>query len=315
MIIDGHDLKINPKFESCIPPLTEEEFNQLRANIMVSETIYSPIVIWNDYIVDGHNRYKILQEHPDLMVGVFDLSIDYQTEEEVISWICSNQLGRRNLTPEQKKYLVGKQYEAERSMRGGDHCSEKAKSQNDGLLSANAAERVAQKNNTNSTYVQRAFQYAKGIDKMEAAAPGTREKVLNGQMKIPHASVEALGKEKRTSRDVNGVHAPNLTQREKTITRLISQLPPLKESHPSEYYYSPRLDATAEDVLKYGFVEMDDALRTYCSRWNCVKNMYGHMFDDPAVNEGLEELLQRALKYIHGFRTDKVPYKGCEENE
>lgn len=30
-----------------------------------------------------------------------------------IAWICRNQLGRRNLTPEQKRYLIGKQYEAD----------------------------------------------------------------------------------------------------------------------------------------------------------------------------------------------------------
>ena len=33
--------------------------------------------------------------------------------------MCKNQLGRRNLTPEQKTYLTGKQYEAERKTSGG----------------------------------------------------------------------------------------------------------------------------------------------------------------------------------------------------
>lgn len=316
MLFDGRDLKINPKFESCIPPLTEEEFKQLRDNIMESATIYSPIVIWNDYIVDGHNRYKILQEHPGYMARLYDLSLDYETEEEVISWICSNQLGRRNLTPEQKKYLVGKQYEAERSMRGGDHCSEKAKSQYDGLLSANAAERVAQKNNTNSTYVQRAFQYAKGLDKMETALPGTREKVLSGQMKIPHGNVEAIGKEKISRRNMTGLSSPKVSVKDERITRLTKHLEnQSKEYHPPEYYHTPQLDATAGDVLKYGFIEMEDAFRTYCSRWNSVKNTYGHMFDDPIVSEGVDKMLKEALDYIQGFRTDKVPYKGCEENE
>lgn len=198
MLIQGHDLKINPTFESCIPPLTEEEFKQLRDNIVESETIYSPIVIWNDYIVDGHNRYKILQEHPGFMANIFDLSFDYQTEEEVISWICSNQLGRRNLTPEQKKYLVGKQYEAERSAQGGDHCSDEARAKihGDALLPADAADRVAVQNNTNRTYVQRAYRFAKGIDAVEEMTPGLKDKILSGEIKIRHSDYEALGQGK-----------------------------------------------------------------------------------------------------------------------
>ena len=32
-----------------------------------------------------------------------------------ISWICKNQLGRRNLTPQQKKYLIGQRYDAEKN--------------------------------------------------------------------------------------------------------------------------------------------------------------------------------------------------------
>ena len=38
--------------------------------------------------------------------------------------MCRNQLGRRNLTEEQKSYLRGKQYEAEKMAQGGDRKSE-----------------------------------------------------------------------------------------------------------------------------------------------------------------------------------------------
>ena len=42
------------------------------------------------------------------------MPLPFESREEVLAWICKNQLGRRNLTPEQKRYLLGKQYEAEK---------------------------------------------------------------------------------------------------------------------------------------------------------------------------------------------------------
>ena len=56
-------LKIDPEFESRIPPLTEEEFKQLEENILAEGTILMPLIVWGDTIVDGHNRYKIAQAH------------------------------------------------------------------------------------------------------------------------------------------------------------------------------------------------------------------------------------------------------------
>ena len=38
------------------------------------------------------------------------MPLPFESREEVLAWICKNQLGRRNLTPEQKKFLMGKQY-------------------------------------------------------------------------------------------------------------------------------------------------------------------------------------------------------------
>lgn len=39
------------------------------------------------------------------------------------AWIIEAQLGRRNVTPEQRSYLIGKRYNAEKGGRGGDRKS------------------------------------------------------------------------------------------------------------------------------------------------------------------------------------------------
>ena len=106
------NLKIDPEFQSQIPPLTDDEFKQLEENILKEGKLISPLIVWNNTLVDGHNRYAILQKHPEIYFSTMPLR--FENREEAIAWICRNQLGRRNLSPEQKRYLLGKQYEAEK---------------------------------------------------------------------------------------------------------------------------------------------------------------------------------------------------------
>ena len=60
------DLLIDPEFSEKIPPLTTEEFEQLEANILTDGAVLSPLVVWNGIIVDGHNRYRIVQKYPEI---------------------------------------------------------------------------------------------------------------------------------------------------------------------------------------------------------------------------------------------------------
>ena len=106
------NLKIDPEFQSQIPPLTDDEFKQLEENILKEGKLISPLIVWGNPLVDGHNRYAILQKHPEIYFSTMPLR--FENREEAIAWICRNQLGRRNLSPEQKRYLLGKQYEAEK---------------------------------------------------------------------------------------------------------------------------------------------------------------------------------------------------------
>ena len=53
------NLKIDPEFQSQIPPLTDDEFKQLEENILKEGKLLSPLIVWNNTLVDGHNRYDI----------------------------------------------------------------------------------------------------------------------------------------------------------------------------------------------------------------------------------------------------------------
>ena len=112
------NLKIDPEFQNQIPPLTDDEYKQLEENILKEGKLLSPLIIWGNTLVDGYNRYAILQKHPEICFSTMPLR--FANREEALAWICKNQLGRRNLTPEQKKFLIGKQYSVEHRKPGGN---------------------------------------------------------------------------------------------------------------------------------------------------------------------------------------------------
>ena len=88
-------LMIDSEFKMLIPPLQAEESKQLEENI-IAEGCRDPLSVWNDVIVDGHNRYEICTRH-GLGFNVFDVA--FADRSEAIEWIIRNQFGRRNLSP------------------------------------------------------------------------------------------------------------------------------------------------------------------------------------------------------------------------
>jgi hypothetical protein len=110
-------IQIKEEFKKLIPVLTKEEFKQLEDNCL-RDGILTPIYLWNDFIIDGHNRYQIAMQH---QLKFECLDFDFADEFEVKEWMVINQLGRRNLTNEQKSYLIGKRYENEKQKQGSNN--------------------------------------------------------------------------------------------------------------------------------------------------------------------------------------------------
>jgi len=86
-------MEILQELESLIPPLSNEEFKQLERNIL-QEGIREPLITWNGILIDGHNRYRIAQEHD---MNYETLEKEFENLNDVKIWMVNNQLGRRNL--------------------------------------------------------------------------------------------------------------------------------------------------------------------------------------------------------------------------
>ena len=195
------NLKIDPEFQSQIPPLTDDEFKQLEENILKEGKLLSPLIVWNNTLVDGHNRYAILQKHPEICFSTMPLR--FANREEALAWICKNQLGRRNLSPEQKRYLLGKQYESEKKAEKIFHGNQYTLAKKSGgshddthHSGKKTCDRIAEENHSSASSVRRAEYYAHGVDVADELSPGFRDRFFREELHIPDYLLENLGKAK-----------------------------------------------------------------------------------------------------------------------
>ena len=113
-------LKIDNEFEKLIPPLQDTEFSGLTKSIL-KYGCQEPIEIWNNTIIDGHNRYKICKAN-NIPFEVREM--DFSDRSEALVYIIEKQFGRRNLLPFQRSELALKmknviQAKAKEKQQGG----------------------------------------------------------------------------------------------------------------------------------------------------------------------------------------------------
>lgn len=96
-------IKINEVLRAYIEPLTESEYAALERSILV-EGCRDALVLWQDVLVDGHNRYQICQQH-GIPFKVTE-NTSFQNLDDVKLWMIDNNLGRRSISDYQRGVLA-----------------------------------------------------------------------------------------------------------------------------------------------------------------------------------------------------------------
>lgn len=200
-------LKIDNTFKNLIRPLSKKEYLQLEENIL-SDGCLDPIIVWKGIIVDGHNRYEICKRH-SISFQVYEMNFD--SREAVIAWICAHQLGRRNITEETRKFLIGMQYESEKivNSRRNEHgknqfsvsdnnnpTSDSPSVDNEEYIPSGhrTAQRIAVENNVSYNTVQKYAIYTRALELLGKKAPDIVPKILSGRYKISHSNVVEMSR-------------------------------------------------------------------------------------------------------------------------
>ena len=312
-------LKIDPEFQGQINPPSSDE-QQLEQNILEERRLLNPIITWNGYIVDGHTRYRILKKHQFIQFEVIEK--DFANRYEVLAWICKNQLGRRNLTPEQKKFLIGKQAEAEKqikSFHGNQHtlASESGLVQNEPDRTKHGSRsKVAAEHGTSESYVYRAEQFVKGVE----AVPGAQEEILSGKLRATDREISSIAKVPKEKRPevVAELRKPK-AERDSSITDSYSkdnefittfkqdiqghkkglnkeEKQNLKDTVKS--IYSPRRLADGETMM----CEIQGAQEDFVRRWEMCFREYPDILTEPKNNEKLLIFIDRASRYLQAVK-------------
>lgn len=189
--------RIDPEFQNKIPPISEDEFRQLRENILTAGEVYEPLVVWDGVLVDGHNRWKVIQERPEVEWRIREM--DFPDKWAAFDWMYKNQLGRRNLTDEQRTYMIGKMLEA-RKRSGNQYTAKSAAGQNDRQqknrreTKDGTAGQIGKEVGMGEKNVRRAEKFAKGIDKLREVSPEAADKVLYGNADITKMEVQQISR-------------------------------------------------------------------------------------------------------------------------
>ena len=196
------ELKIDPEFRDKIPPLTDTEFKQLEENILADGEIIEPIIVWNDVIVDGHNRWKIYQSHKDKLPEPKIKDKGFTDRYEAILWMCKNQAGRRSLDADTLKDLIGDAYDAYvkhhnqyvhrnqyEKVEGGPkgHLAKKDKN-------PKTRPKIAEIFNVSEKVVRDSVERKRGIEKATTISPDFRDKVRSKEIKASTSELANLRK-------------------------------------------------------------------------------------------------------------------------
>lgn len=178
----GKTLYIDPAFKALIRPLRRDAYAQLEASLVL-DGCREPIIMNNGVIVDGHNRYEICNR---LHIPYGIQAIALERREAAISYICGNQLARKDIPEEMRKYLVGRQYEAERALC---FCEQTGQYQES---SRRTAIRLGKSHCLSLYTVQKCGKYSAVLDAIAGIVPALRTKILSGNYRISYDNLVAL---------------------------------------------------------------------------------------------------------------------------
>lgn len=186
-------MKINLEFQKLIPPLTYDELNILE-NSCLTEGIREPILTWDGFIIDGHNRYNIAKKH-NLQYKTTEKVFD--NEQAVKEWMILNQFGRRNLSNYQRSVLA---LELEEMFR--ERGKEKQKEAGGAVCQISDKPVIDTKKELAKVANVSHDTIAKVKTIQEKASPEIKEKLITGEMSINQAHKEIKKEEKEIQRKI-----------------------------------------------------------------------------------------------------------------
>jgi transcriptional regulator with XRE-family HTH domain len=299
-------IRIDPEFESLIPPLTADEFKQLEENC-VAEGIRDPLVVWStgkpgddDILVDGHNRWKISAHHGGILFTT--KRIMFRDRDEVKAWIIQNQFGRRNLSAYDRSVLAlklkpliqekAKEKETERK-------TTYQKSEKSNMPTVNTTKELAKAAGVSHDTIHK-------VEKIEAeASEKTKQAIRNGDISINHAFNNLPSQRnkdivKEAKRQAQKEHLEYLEEKASGTVSIESAKKEKSNMHLLSLEASTQIHKIVRSVMELPLIASDDAIRYLGENMKHIE--YLELESDLRTATSVITKLRKELEQAHGKR-------------
>jgi len=191
MTFEACEIIIDEEFQSLLPVLDKETYASLEDNLLRNGCMF-PLVVWDGILIDGHNRYEICMNHG---IAYTTVAKEFESRDEVLIWIVTNQVARRNLSPVQLTYYRGLHYRTDKKLsRGSNQYSyngagaQNGPQQKEGATASRLSEYYKVSRNT----IKRDAKASEAIDAIGMTSPEAKKSILSGETSITKKRLKEL---------------------------------------------------------------------------------------------------------------------------
>lgn len=249
-------------------------------------------------------------------------------------------VGAQEPDPQQKKYLIGERYEAEKKahgaadgFRGNQHSDESVvrgqfdllpESQPDSDKSNKTRKQIAAETHTSDSYVKRAGQYARGVNAAEEAVPGIKQEILTGRIKPTEAAVSAVAKappavrremaeQLRKPREKPSAQVPEelLDESDDNTSGCDTDIDPVelspKRNRSRDIAFMRSIGdematSTAVMTVEDVLYELEDVAETPIDRWDLCMEQNPSLIIKEECRTGIQKLIATTIEYLKNIR-------------
>jgi len=188
------EIIIDKEFEFFLPPLDEATFKWLEDSVL-EYGCRQPLVLWEGILIDGYNRYRIIMEHD---IPYTTVSMEFESRDEVLIWMISNQVSRRNLNPMQLSYFRGMHYNTDKRLVGNrnrtnQHTAGLQLPHSEAIADyERTSKRLAEHYNVSRATIERDGRVALGIVAIGEKSAEAKRSILAGKANISRKKLREL---------------------------------------------------------------------------------------------------------------------------
>lgn len=196
--MDLYLLNRNPVFERLVLPLNPIERKDMEEDIKIHGGMKG-VMVWGKTILVDYEYYDYCHEH-DIPFHLIDVPL--RSEVEAVAWICKNQLNRKLLTKEMRKYLIGRRSMVDRDTNLQQYRKMEKRDDFQVMVMAKYAKyntnktvirgRIAKDYNLVFMTVRKYETYADAIDTIYRFCPAFINEHLSGRLRMSIEKIEKL---------------------------------------------------------------------------------------------------------------------------